>query len=442
MKKIIPIAILGIAMLCSTNVFAETNYFAELEKDLVDNTLTIKAENPKLYNASNGNTYAEIIIGMIHQKYHLGYNVKDNSYDSVGVYGHFNDDYTQMTFTKDACNYIEGIDQETGRPYSTSECISPIDIKTIKTKFTGINNAIKQKIIDSASSVYAYNDTNYSNHKEYVVEDLSFINYLVNSSCDIDNTDGYVCHSNELINYSEEYKKHVANKNISIVVDNRAGDCGGGFISGTMGVGGIMYNGYLYGSYWDVEGKINQVIYIPEDTADTHEAYIAAAKSRINNYFRNTNFQNKIDINFAGSISDLTSQQYDDLGLHESEYYTIIYEGKYYNLLIHKDNSKIKNPIFETVDVDTNIAHYDRSTEETKQIVTFCNSVFGKEGKFPIDQFVGIMESYMMSLVIEMWFYAGELGADIGNPDPAVAVFMDVNRQELLEMMKEIILAL
>lgn len=87
--------------------------------------------------------------------------------------------------------------------------------------------------------------------------------------------------------------------------------------------------------------------------------------------------------------------------------------------------------------VDTNIAHYDRSTEETKQIVTFCNSVFGKEGKFPIDQFVGIMESYMMSLVIEMWFYAGELGADIGNPDPAVAVFMDVNRQELLEMMKE-----
>lgn len=82
--------------------------------------------------------------------------------------------------------------------------------------------------------------------------------------------------------------------------------------------------------------------------------------------------------------------------------------------------------------IDTNIAHYDRSTEETKQIVTFCNSVFGKEGKFPIDQFVGIMESYMMSLVIEMWFYAGELGADIGNPDPAVAVFMDVNRQELL----------
>lgn len=27
--------------------------------------------------------------------------------------------------------------------------------------------------------------------------------------------------------------------------------------------------------------------------------------------------------------------------------------------------------------IDTNIAHYDRSTEETKQIVTFCNSVFG-----------------------------------------------------------------
>lgn len=87
--------------------------------------------------------------------------------------------------------------------------------------------------------------------------------------------------------------------------------------------------------------------------------------------------------------------------------------------------------------VDTNIAHYDRATEETRHIVEFCNSVFGKEGKFPIDQFVGIMESYMMSLVIEMWFYAGELGADIGNSNPVMAIFMDVNRQELLEMMKK-----
>lgn len=87
--------------------------------------------------------------------------------------------------------------------------------------------------------------------------------------------------------------------------------------------------------------------------------------------------------------------------------------------------------------VDTNIAHYDKASEETKQIVEFCNSVFGKAGRFPLDEFVGIMESYMMSLLIEMWFYAGELGADIGNPDPTLAVLMDVNRQGLLDTMKE-----
>lgn len=87
--------------------------------------------------------------------------------------------------------------------------------------------------------------------------------------------------------------------------------------------------------------------------------------------------------------------------------------------------------------VDMNIAHYDRATEDTRKIVEYCNTVFGKNGSFPIDEFVGIMESYMMSLIIEMWFYAGELGADIGNPDPSVAVLLDVNRRGLLDTMRK-----
>lgn len=87
--------------------------------------------------------------------------------------------------------------------------------------------------------------------------------------------------------------------------------------------------------------------------------------------------------------------------------------------------------------VDMNIAHYDRATEDTRKIVEYCNTVFGKNGSFPIDQFADIMESYMMSLIIEMWFYAGELGTDIGNPDPSVAVLLRADRRGLLDTMRK-----
>lgn len=60
-----------------------------------------------------------------------------------------------------------------------------------------------------------------------------------------------------------------------------------------------------------------------------------------------------------------------------------------------------------------------------------------KNGNFPLQEFVPFVERYMMSIVLEMWFYAGELGADIGNPSPDFAIFMNVDRISLLENIKE-----
>lgn len=87
--------------------------------------------------------------------------------------------------------------------------------------------------------------------------------------------------------------------------------------------------------------------------------------------------------------------------------------------------------------VDKNIAHYDQITEETEQIIGFCEQVFSKEGRYPLNEFVQDIEFYMMSLVLECWYYAGELGALISETKWDFAVDMNVNRQEVLERMNE-----
>ena len=41
----------------------------------------------------------------------------------------------------------------------------------------------------------------------------------------------------------------------------------------------------------------------------------------------------------------------------------------------------------------------------------------------------------MMSLVLECWYYAGEMGSMISETTVDFAVFMDVNRQDVLDRM-------
>lgn len=99
------------------------------------------------------------------------------------------------------------------------------------------------------------------------------------------------------------------------------------------------------------------------------------------------------------------------------------------------ENWKLKSIIKDFV--DKNIAHYDELKEETEEIVAFCEKVFSKHGVFPLQDFVPYMESYMMSLVIECWYYAGELGDMISDTKPELGFYMGINRQGILQKMHE-----
>ena len=60
--------------------------------------------------------------------------------------------------------------------------------------------------------------------------------------------------------------------------------------------------------------------------------------------------------------------------------------------------------------VDKFIAHYDEPSEKDKEIYDFCVSLFALDGKIPLRDFVQSLNGYIMSLIVQMWYDAGELG--------------------------------
>lgn len=60
--------------------------------------------------------------------------------------------------------------------------------------------------------------------------------------------------------------------------------------------------------------------------------------------------------------------------------------------------------------VDENIAHYDSVSDKSKNMYQWCLNTFSKKGVFPLNKFIPLINGYIMSLVVEMWYDAGEMG--------------------------------
>lgn len=78
-----------------------------------------------------------------------------------------------------------------------------------------------------------------------------------------------------------------------------------------------------------------------------------------------------------------------------------------------KSNLSLKNMIRESV--DKYIAHYDKPSTETNDIYNYCISVFSAKGKLPLKEFIRLLDGYIMALIMEMWYDAGELGIDMSD---------------------------
>lgn len=65
--------------------------------------------------------------------------------------------------------------------------------------------------------------------------------------------------------------------------------------------------------------------------------------------------------------------------------------------------------------VDKYIAHYDEPSSKNKDIYDYCVSVFSANGKLALKKFIPLLDGYIMALITEMWYDAGELGISMSD---------------------------
>lgn len=185
----------------------------------------------------------------------------------------------------------------------------------------------------------------------YFVEDLSLINYYLTSE------------KSELWNPGAPGRalkfstlNNVTNgANITYYIDVRAGIQDENLMyESAFGPMSIFYNGYSYGT--KTEGLyLKRVIYIPQDTEDTKESYIAAAQKRINDYLGNST---SAVVSYGGLLSSLPEGS-------EDEEYPIKSDGNYYNIkigsrtykfyIVKASSDKLVEPTYLGTDIDSKI---------------------------------------------------------------------------------------
>lgn len=153
----------------------------------------------------------------------------------------------------------------------------------------------------------------------YVVEDLSLINYyLTSAKSELWNPGA----PGRALKYST-LNDVTSGSNVTYYLDVRQGNQDETLMyESAFGPMNIFYNGYSYGA--KEEGiYLKRVIYIPQDTENTKEAFVAAAQKRINDYLGNSS----VVVSYGGLLSSLPEGS-------EDEGYPITSDGNYYNIKI------------------------------------------------------------------------------------------------------------
>lgn len=249
-------------------------------------------------------------------------------------------------------------------------------------------------------------------NKNYVVEDLEFINYVVVGGYNPYKFDINV--QNAMVNYSSELRSYLKNGNITAKFDLRFGG-GTPFSDGGGGALIFSYDNIVYGMMEDVGAEKKYLIYVPDETEDSTEAYIAAAQKRINDYLKN----DQVKITYAGKVSTdfdgLLFESIVDPSKRRDEYYTLTYNGIEFYLLIVKDSSKIKTEVVhKTNDVTTNISISTTSSTVPLDTMIKVNEIVKTDSKY-----TEIIETLKVkeALVYDLKLYSSSKGDYISKLD-------------------------
>lgn len=232
--------------------------------------------------------------------------------------------------------------------------------KTYETTFEYVtpNSKIKNRL-DGYAKTFVVDNQNIEEHL-FLMEDLETINYKYA----FPNFGEWIDSINAIINYSSEFQNKIGYMNIGTKLDTRAG-WDDQFTSGCFGFLNLLFDGVIY-SYVDTTGvKQNNVLYVPDETENTRDAYIKAALDRVNKYIPKAN----VKIEYAGQIADindfgvLSLKDIVDVNKTLGEYYKVTIGEEEYYYFIAKDSSKMRTPVMNTVDALTDISIKTDSSE-------------------------------------------------------------------------------
>ena len=285
------------------------------------------------------------------------------------VYGYCMEPYTTCTITFQSHDYDTDWDSEQGKVVVKSGWMkeyvvnatweAPEDNETINSYMSALKNG---QIADP--STY------------YAVTDLALVNYyLTGSRSELWNV-GAAGRALKFSSLNDTTK----GANITYYIDTRAGNQDKDLMyESSFGPMSIFYNGYLYGA--KEEGVyLRRVIYVPESTTDTKEAFIAAAQERITDYLGD----NSVTVSYGGTLDDLNetvkqeeSQRCIDNGNQpedckpeemmgaEDDEFPVVSDGNYYlvkvgdrtyNFYIVKGTeAQLKAPTYNAIDINSKI---------------------------------------------------------------------------------------
>ncbi|MBQ3491375.1 MAG: hypothetical protein IJA74_02345 [Oscillospiraceae bacterium] len=149
------------------------------------------------------------------------------------------------------------------------------EIYYVDVKYTQPDAEIKKNV---DAMVKRMKDASTDEWKFYILDDL----YLVNYAATVAKTG--VDDPGTALNFAKEFLDDVGGGKFTFGIDTRLGSGGGIFYSEAGGHMIVMYDGDVYAT---TEGGIAYkfMLYVPADTANTPEAYMAAAQKRIDDYF-------------------------------------------------------------------------------------------------------------------------------------------------------------
>lgn len=262
-------------------------------------------------------------------------------------------------FLTDVVNYMLAEDKYRANAYATGEDFSKLIVNIIGENFSReyelnvtyeepkTNKNVEQFI----SKMKAFSEENVDTY--YQITDLGLINYYITSE---ESELWKIGAPSRALRYSDDIIKLSDGGAIKFFLDLRAGmQAETLMFESAFGEMGVFYDDSLYAN--KQQGLyLKRVIYIPNDTADKKESYIAAAQNRINQYLGKDNL---VTVEYGGKLEDLEEWMLDSSILNEDtdgNYYNITVKGKTYKFYIMKGtNEQLKMPVYTAKDYNTNI---------------------------------------------------------------------------------------